>query len=70
MKRIPGWPLLMIVGVLIAVVAATVFKTPEIDNVIAWLFIGASLLMLGAWSALVIHYHDHDHRVPVEQEET
>jgi uncharacterized membrane protein HdeD (DUF308 family) len=57
-KKVPGWPLLVAAGVLIAVVAATVFKTPEIDNVIAWLFIGASLIFMGAWMAIVIHDHD------------
>ncbi len=60
MRKVPGWPLLITAGVLIAVVAATVFKTPEIDNVIAWLFVGASLLLVGAWMALVIHGHKHD----------
>ena len=58
MRKIPSWPLLVTAGVLIAVVAATVFKTPEIDNVIAWLFVGASLVLVGAWSAMVIHDHD------------
>lgn len=62
MKKVPGWPLLVAAGTLIAVVAATVFKTPEIDNVIAWLFVGASLILVGAWTALVIHDHDHEDR--------
>ncbi len=54
MRRVPGWPLLAVVVALIAIVAATVFKTPEYDNVIAWLFIGGTLMLLGAWVTLVI----------------
>jgi uncharacterized membrane protein HdeD (DUF308 family) len=55
-KNTPGWPLLAVIAVLISVVALTVFKTPEIDNVVAWLFIGATLLLLGAWSAIAIDH--------------
>lgn len=55
-KNTPGWPLLAVIAVLISVVALTVFKTPEIDNVVAWLFLGATLLLLGAWSAIAIDH--------------
>jgi uncharacterized membrane protein HdeD (DUF308 family) len=55
-KNTPGWPLLAVIAALISVVALTVFKTPEIDNVVAWLFIGATLLLLGAWSAIAIDH--------------
>jgi len=57
MRQVPGWPILAVVVALVAVVAVTVFKTPEIDNVIAWLFIGAALMLLGAWLTLVIQEH-------------
>jgi uncharacterized membrane protein HdeD (DUF308 family) len=57
MRQVPGWPILAVVAVLIAVIAVTVFKTPEIDNVIAWLFIGAALMLLGAWVTLMIQEH-------------
>lgn len=57
MRQVPGWPLLAVVTVMITVVAVTVFKTPEVDNVIAWLFIGASLMLLGSWATLIIQAH-------------
>lgn len=67
MKKTPGWPLLAAAGVLLAVVSVTVFKTPEIDNVIAWLFIGAALILVGAWMSMVIH--DHDGTLTAEEKE-
>lgn len=68
-KNTPGWPILAVIAVLISVVALTVFKTPEIDNVVAWLFIGATLLLLGAWSAIAIDHSMRSLRAqPVEED--
>jgi hypothetical protein len=55
-KGQPGRHLLSVIAVLISVVVLTIFKTPEIDNVVAWLFIGATILLLGAWAAIAIHH--------------
>lgn len=61
MRQVPGWPILAVVIFMLAAVTVTVFKTPEIDNVIAWLFIGASLMLLGAWTTLTIQEHSRTH---------
>lgn len=50
-----GWPVVAVAGAMIAVVAATVFKTADFDNVVAWLFIGAALVFAGAWLAIYLH---------------
>lgn len=60
MRKLPGWPLVAVAVAMIAIVAATVFRTVEIDNAVAYLFIGAALIMVGAWLTLVIYdYKDH-----------
>lgn len=50
-----GRALILVAAALITVVAATVFKTVEVDNAVAWMFMGASLVLVGAWSAIEIH---------------
>ena len=57
MRQVPGWPILAVVTVMITVIAVTVFKTPEFDNVIAWMFLGAALLLVGEWTTLIIQTH-------------
>jgi hypothetical protein len=68
MRQLPGWPILAVIAVLIAVIAVTVFKTPEIDNVIAWLFIGAALMLLGAWTTLVIQAHSNPNESRIDDD--
>ena len=67
MRQVPGWPLLAVVAVMVTAVAVTVFKTPEIDNVIAWLFIGGALILIGAWATLIIQAHTQDPRPKVRR---
>jgi len=55
MRNQPGWPLLAVAGIMIATIALTVFKTPEIDNVLAWVFVGSSLILVGCWAAVEVH---------------
>jgi len=52
--QLPTWTLLAVAAAMIAVVAGTVFKTVEVDNTIAWLFVGAALVLIGAWLALEV----------------
>jgi len=48
------YALLAAAAALIGVVAATVFKTIEVDNSVGWMFLGASLILIGQWTALEI----------------
>lgn len=50
-----GRALVLVAAALVTVVAATVFKTVEVDNAVAWMFLGASLVLVGAWSAVEVH---------------
>ena len=53
--RYAGRALVIVAAALVTVVAATVFKTVEVDNAVAWMFLGASLMLLGAWSAVEVY---------------
>ena len=50
----PHWPLLAVAATMIGVVAATILKTIEVDNTLAWLFVGSALTLIGEWAAIEI----------------
>lgn len=55
-----GRALVIVAAALVTVVAATVFKTVEVDNAVAWMFLGAALVLVGAWAAIEIYGSMHD----------
>lgn len=69
MRQVPGWPILAVVTVMITVIAVTVFKTPEFDNVIAWMFLGAGLIMIGEWVTLIIQSHSRNREIELRKVE-
>lgn len=69
MRQVPGWPILAVVTVMITVIAVTVFKTPEFDNVIAWMFLGGALLLIGEWTTLVIQAHSRSREIELRKVE-
>jgi hypothetical protein len=50
-----GRALALMAAALVTVVAATVFKTVEVDNAVAWMFLGAALILVGAWASIEIY---------------
>lgn len=65
-----GRALVIVAAALITVVAATVFKTVEVDNAVAWMFLGAALVLVGAWAAIEIYGSMRDiHKRPDDDDE-
>lgn len=67
--KLPGWPILAVAAALIATMAAAVFKAPDIDNALAWMMVGASLLLLGVWVTIVVQTLTTRRELELAQEE-
>ena len=53
-ERLPGWQILAVAAALLITMAGAIFKAPNIDNALAWILVGASLILVGVWLCLAV----------------